>query len=115
MIFKVIVFLLFPLFGAAQFTQLKSRNATQDSLLDKVFGIYRKAQDSVGDANSVKMIRNFSDSADKYISLAQKYILARRLDSCIRAIHTANFYIVNTQVLLHLTPGDRWVQFPPDY
>lgn len=98
-----------------QFTSLKARNAKQDSLLDTVFHAYMKANDSVADLRHIEMVHNFSDSADRYTSLANEYLFNKRLDSCIMMIHIANFYIVNTQVLLHIKPEDEWKNSRPTY
>jgi hypothetical protein len=99
----------------AQFTNLKLRNSIQDTLLDTVFHAYLKANDSVADLRHIEMINNFSDSADKYIFMANGYLFNKSLDSCIRAIHIANFYIVNTQVLLHIKPEDQYQHSRPTY
>jgi len=99
----------------AQFTSLKSRNAAQDSALDTVFHAYMKANDSVADVRQMETIYKFSDSADRYTGLAKIYLLQKRLDSCIMMIHIANYYIINTQVLLHLKPHDKWEDSRPTY
>jgi hypothetical protein len=94
---------------------MKYRNATQDALLDTVFHAYMKANDSAADIRTMGMVNSFSDSADRYTSLAKEYLFNKQLDSCIRAIHIANYYIVNTQVLLHLKPEDQYQHSRPNY
>lgn len=99
----------------AQFTNFKTRNAAQDSLLERIFQTYLKANDSIADVNHIKMINDFSDSADKYSDSANYYLQSRHLDSCIHMIHIANRYINNVQVLLHIKPQDKWQQEIPSY
>lgn len=99
----------------AQFTNLKTRNTAQDSVLEMVFQKYLKANDSVADLRNIEMIHNFSDSADKYTAKAMEYLQGQRLDSCIWMIHVSNFYITNTKVLLHIKKSDEYHYEVPKY
>jgi hypothetical protein len=90
------------------YTAMKIRATKQDSVLDRIFERYKKAQDSAADIRNIEMINNFSDSADRYGALAAAFLYEKQLDSCIWAIHIADAYITNTQCLLHLKPMDSY-------
>jgi hypothetical protein len=110
----IILLLLAGIAGKGQtYTGLKNRSKSQDSLLDVIFQRYRKAQDSVADIKARSMSIILMDSADRYTSLSAGQIDKQNLDSAIYMIHVANWFINNSQSLLHM--GKEWIYSRPTY
>lgn len=84
------------------FGQQKQVVGKQDTLLESIFQVYLKVNDSLGDIRHVQWVNYGIDSADKYTLLAKYYLQKRELDSCIEAIHKADEFIVTNRNLLKI-------------
>lgn len=85
---------------------LKKEVLRQDTVLEKLFQIWRVKDKENKDVNTIILTNALVDSANKYIGRSRYYLDKNLLDSCLDMIHIADKFITSSKKSLKIIPND---------